>query len=161
MDRANPTTFRLNFPKIPTQDNPIDSKEFFLHLYQCVLPSIDFDINEQHYQGMRIYGSPLGINYGTFTTEFFIDEKFDSYILLYEWMMGMKNGIDVFHGESALANQIDANLHIMDNFNNVIVSFRFANMFPNSLGEVTLSYQEGESFLTCSVEFLYDYFIKE
>ena len=73
----------------------------------------------------------------------------------------MKNGIDVFHGESALANQIDANLHIMDNFNNVIVSFRFANMFPNSLGEVTLSYQEGESFLTCSVEFLYDYFVKE
>jgi len=161
MNKANPSTFKLTFPMAPSQESFNESKDFFVHLYQNVLPSIDFEENEQHFQGNRYYGSPLGVNYGTFSTTFFIDENFNNYLFIYDWMMGMNNGIDVFHGKSMLKNQIDTRLMIMDNFMRTVVSFKFANMFPNSLGEVSLSYQEGESFLTCDVEFLYDYFIKE
>lgn len=162
MDISNPTTFKLVFSKLPTLTSLSGADEFYLQLYECVLPSIDFDENEIHWQGNRGYGSPIGINYGNFSTSFFIDEDFKNYLMIYDWMMAIRDGIGTqFHTDNMLDFQTDASLVVMDNFNQPVVSFRFANMHPNSLGEVTLSYQEGESYVTCDVDFLYDYFTKE
>lgn len=162
MDIANPTTFKLLFPKVPTTNEAEDSDEFFLNLFQTVLPSVELEANEQHWQGNRLYGSAVGINYGSFTPSFFVDEDFKNYIMIFDWMMAIRNGIGTqYHGKNATDYQIDSRLVVMDNFNNPIISFKFTNLWPSSLGEITFSYQEGESFLTCDAEFLYDYFEKE
>lgn len=158
MDRSNPSTFKLSFPKIPYSDDIRDNAPFLLHVHETVLPDITIEPNENHWKGNKSYGSGLGIEYGTWNTLFYIDEDFLNWTLLYNWMMGIINGQDDFHPERALDNQIDSSLIVMDNFQNVIKEFEFINIWPSTLGEVTLSYQDSDVFLTCSVTFLYDYF---
>jgi len=161
MDKANPTTFKLSFPQVPGTDSLRDSDEYFLNLYETVLPSISFDEGEMHWKGNRSYGSALGITYGPWNTIFFIDEDFKNYLMIYNWMMLIRDGIEKLHGKNALDNQIDATLSVIDNFNKHIVKFKFVNIWPSELGEISFSYQEGESILYCTVTFLYDYFFVE
>lgn len=160
MDRANPTTFKLSLPKVPTAESIDESNPFLLQLFETVIPSVTITPHEMQYQGRRSFGSALDIEYGEWSTLFFIDEDFSNYSLIYDWMMSITDGISHYHSDNILENQIDGDLLVMDNFMNVVSKFRFSNLFPTTLGEVTLSYQEGESFLTCSVTFLYDYFKK-
>ncbi len=160
MDKGNPTTFKLSFPTVPGTDSIADSKEFFLHLYETIVPEITLEPNENHWKGNRSYGSALGIDYGTWNTIFHIDENFENYSMVYNWMMKIRDGIEQFHGQNATDHQIDSSLNIMDNFNNSIAEFKFINIWPSTLGEISLSYQEGEALLFCTVTFLYDYFVK-
>ena len=100
-----------------------------------------------------------GITYGDWTVSFHIDEEFKNYLILYDWIMYINDGISQF-GRPNDDYQIDANLILTDNFNTTVANFRFHNIWPKSLGEVDLTYQDGSEKIDTTVSFKYDYLKK-
>ena len=64
IDRFNPTTFKLIFPKIPTLTTIRGSQQFFIHVFGIVLPSFTIEPDEKYWQGNKAYGGPVGATYG-------------------------------------------------------------------------------------------------
>jgi hypothetical protein len=100
------------------------------------------------------------MEYGEWKTKFQIDQNFNNYILLYDWLTSAYDGISVF-GSLTNDYQITANLLVLDNWDNVVVTWEFKKLWPSSLGDVQFSYKNGSEILECDVVFIYDFFIKK
>jgi len=155
LSKGSKSNFQLIFSKIPgttvNEDLP-----FHLNITNTIVPSIDIGEIEIGHLGGRIYTN-AGIEYGEWLTTFHIDAEFNSYYVMYDWMMYIYNG-DVSHKQDNI--EIDADLIMTDNFNNVTSTLRFNNIWPKALGEVDLSYQDGNEKLESTVTFKYDRFIR-
>jgi hypothetical protein len=53
---------------------------------------------------------------------------------------------------------VDSSILIKNNYNNPVLSINYKNMFPLSLGTVTLENRNGENFLESSCSLVYDYY---
>lgn len=157
MNRSNATSFKLVFSH---KEEVEYRKELSLHITSTVLPSVTINPVEMPWQGGVVYGEGGGVEFGNWETSFFIDDTWSNYQMIYDWMANINNGYD-FYGRKDFSYQMDAALMVMDNFKNIITTFEFINIWPSSLSEVNLSYQEGETNLSCNVTFVYDYFYKK
>lgn len=160
INKALPTSFKLVFPLLPKTETVEEQKEFTIYITKTILPSITINAIEIPWQGGKVYGEGGGIEYGSWTTSFIIDDKWENYQLIYNWITDIYNGIDVF-GRDDFNYQVDASLIILDNYEKPITNFKFIKIWPSMLGEVSLSYQDNESYLSTDVTFSYDYFYKE
>lgn len=160
INKSNPTSFKLHFPLIPNVSTISEQRNFTVHIIDTILPAITINSLTYPFRGQDLYGEGGGIEFETWTTNFYIDENWNSYLLLYEWMIGIYNGITNF-GRKDFSYQINGILTILDNYENPLIDFNFYNIWPSSLGSVKLSYQDGENFLSGSVTFKYDYFLKK
>lgn len=157
INKSIPTKFELSFPKFPLSTDLKESHIFKLHLISTVLPGISQTALEANWQGGVIYEEGGGVTYDEWSTDFHIDENWENYILLFDWLTSMSDGHSVVANPSG---KITANLVVLDNYNKEIVKFKFDSIWPKSLSSINLSYQEGTGFLNCNVTFFYNYFIK-
>jgi hypothetical protein len=97
-----------------------------------------------------------------------MDEDMQSWREIYEWMFNLgnpesRNKIGALTQIPGRINSVtsDASLLVKSNSNNPRVKFIFKDMFPTTLGGVTLSSSEGQEFLTSTISFLYSYYSVE
>ena len=159
ISKASANKFQLIFPTLPELDEFSEQKQFSLNIIDGVLPSFSLATADIPYMGgnttiERGFGS-----FGDWETTFSIDSDFQSWIVLSDWMFSIANNRNI-HGRDDLLYQSDANLHILDNFENKVVDVKFENIWPINLGEIKMSYQESEQVLTCPVTFSYDRFYR-
>lgn len=159
LSRSRKTNFQLVFPVLPHQDNVDEQSDFRLNIFGSVLPGIQIQPQEFPWQGGKVYGESGDIEYKQWNTSFLVDQDFNNYITIYEWMMSIIDGYNNF-GSKFEDYQIDSSLLIFNNWEENILTFKFKNIWPSDIGDIELSYQEGEELLKCDITFTYDWFSK-
>ncbi len=105
------------------------------------------------------------LNYGELTVTYIMDEDMKAWREIYDWMYNLgnpesKNKIGDLTQTLGRRNSVtsDASLLIKSNANNPRVKFTFKDMFPTTLGGLTLSSAEGQEFITSTISFLYSHY---
>lgn len=151
--------FQLIFPLLPEETSISAQKQFSLNIIDSILPSFSLNVADVPYRGGSLkYEYGFG-EFGPWQPTFFIDSSFESWIVMADWMFAIADNRENF-GKSGQTYVVDADLHILDNFDNKIVDIKFENLFPSELGDVKVSYQDGESILSCDIVFSYDRFYR-
>jgi len=144
---------------IPKEENC----ETFLECVQTITtPNISIQpASVPDNQGL-IRGNQVGTNFGftPLTVRFKIDEKWESYKEIYQWMVNMVNyrtGVST-RNVGVIRQPASIILFLMDAENDKIVKqFALKNAWPSELSEVELSYTESNAMeLFCNVVFMYD-----
>lgn len=159
ISKLSANKFQLIFPVLPEESSPTAHRQFSINIIDTVLPGFSLNVAGVPYRGGSVkyeYGFDV---FSDWTPTFFIDSNFNSYITLSDWIFSIANGDDLF-GRKDQSYVCDAHLHILDNYDNKIVDIRFENIWPHTLGDVKMSYQDGEGMLIGEVTFSYDRFYK-
>jgi hypothetical protein len=105
------------------------------------------------------------LNYGELTVTYIMDEDMKAWREIYDWMYNLgnpesKNKIGDLTQTLGRRNSVtsDASLLIKSNANNPRVKFTFKDIFPTTLGGLTLSSSEGQEFITSTISFLYSHY---
>jgi len=159
LSKSRSSGFKLLFPIVPSSKDISDLDPFFINIMSTILPSIKINSLEMPWLGGQVYQEGGGIEYNQWETTFHIDESWNNYLLLYNWITSTYNGVNIF-GSLTNDYQVTANLLILDNWNQTVITWQFKKLWPTSLSDVELSYENGNEILKCNVTFLYDYFYK-
>lgn len=153
-DKATPTNYELAFPKLPSgvASSLTESKELVLHIFGTVLPGLMVTPIEGQWLGATAQIGGV-IEFNEWNFNFIVDEELNNWWILFKWITKIANKKDVFAGNSY---DIDASLRILDNYKNTVAKVKFIDVWPKGLGDVILSYREGESILesSCDLSFL-------
>lgn len=157
LNKANPDTFQVIFPKIPGLGNIQEGNEFILNIFSSPLPSINITELLLNWQGKNTTYPAPDITFDNWTIGFKIDNKFYNYKMIYNWLMLFTDNKEktIYNSQNLF---IDATLLIKASFNNTILKANFKNIFPISLGSVEFNMQAGDTQLISDVTFAYTRF---
>jgi len=159
MNKSTQSLYKLHFPLLPFVSEVSDQKQFTIFIQGTLLPSLTLNTNNMPFMGQDFPIAAGGIEFGSWSTSFIVDEKWKSYLLLYNWLTGINNGIDKF-GAQGFDYMSEGILTILDNYQNPIIEFKFINIWPTELSEVELDYQNDAEHIIGNVVFAYTYFMK-
>lgn len=154
---ASGNNFQLIFPVLPFSSDLFTSKQLILQLINTGIPGLSFDKNTSDWNGKHINSINSDLNFEELELTFLIDENFENWKILYDWLTKINNNKDIV-GKDLNEYSIDASLIVYNHYNSQILSLSYYNIFPISLDKVTLSYRDGENYLECTSTFSYDYF---
>ena len=116
----------------------------------------------------RIGSVPMPGNtmtYGSLTMDILLDEDFNSYIEMYNWMLRLVNTKQVnardaySQSSSPTATYSDIVITALTNSNNKNIEFKYVDCIPVSVGDVSMeATNSGVDFLTFNAEFRFSYF---
>ena len=158
VNKASPDSFELIFPMIPrgeSSDDLTTNEELILNIHSTVIPGISLDPTEESWQGSRTQTATGKMNYDQWSFQFMVDEQFNNWKLLFQWMKYINNSKTRYARNENLY-KIDSSLRILDNFKEEIMRLRFISVWPVSLGEVSMSFRDAEISLECSATLIYD-----
>jgi hypothetical protein len=145
-NRASPPNFTLVFPKLPSHTGMTETKDILLHLYETVLPGFDINANDVNWMGTVVRRDHTqAFNFNTWTFSFTIDNNFLNWRTLYEWARYAVDTKPIPKDHS-----IEAILSVTDNYKQTIMNVRFTNVWLRNMGDVQLTYREGEMMLDCT-----------
>ncbi|UKM62871.1 putative tail completion and sheath stabilizer protein [Aeromonas phage P19] len=152
-NQAHITNMRLEIPDANTTANFVTSAQ------SVVLPTMEMDITRVSINQMTSGIMPGSkIIYEPFRIRFLIDENFESYKELYQWMISVTDS-RTFNSTAHLpgARPRSILVHILDNSKkNIVLTFKFHDPFPSSLDDIELSYvDDGNPALIGNVTFSY------
>jgi len=161
LNKASSFSFELVFPLIPVQTELKPNEEFILNIFETVIPGVTLDIAEENWMGGKANRATGALTFEPWNVSFMVDSEFKNWQIILKWFMFINNNKDKYIDlQSNYA--VDATLRILDNFQNQKFSLFFVDVWPNSIGEVSLTYREGETNLEAQVSFTYDrYEIRE
>jgi len=157
LNKASPFSFELVFPIIPTETELKTNEEFVLNIYETVLPGVTMDIEESRWLGGKINHPSGELTFEPWNVSFMIDSEFKNWQVMFKWFMFINNNKDKFIEDPSTCS-VDATLRVVDNFRKQKFSLFFVDVWPNSMGEVTMTYREGDPNLEAQVSFVYDRF---
>jgi hypothetical protein len=179
LDFASPTQFRFQIQKLP-------EVQFFAQTINIPGISVDGLTQSSPLSQIAIAGSDL--SYEDLTVSFLIDEEYRNYREVHDWLKGLSfpenhtqfqnllsegsdrmprsqsRGVQTESGKTYPATPdaaiySDATLTILTSKNNPQLEVRFRDVFPKSLGSVSLTTQDTEiSYLVADVTFGYKYY---
>ncbi|MBU0847682.1 hypothetical protein KKH23_10890 [Patescibacteria group bacterium] len=161
LNKASPFSFELVFPLIPVQTELKPNEEFTLNIFETVIPGVTLDMSEHNWMGGKTNRATGALTFEPWNISFMIDSEFKNWQIILKWFMFINNNRDKYIDlQSNYA--VDATLRVLDNFRNQKFSLFFVDVWPSSIGEVLLTYREGETNLEAQVSFTYDrYEIRE
>lgn len=157
LNKASTFSFELVFPLIPIQTDLRANEEFTLNIYETVLPGVSMGIEDRRWQGGVIHLASGELTFEPWNVNFVVDSEFKNWQILFKWLTFINNNKDKYI-DIPYNYTTDATLKIVDNFQNHKFSLFFVNVWPNSLGEISLTYREGEAIMDAQVSFTYDRF---
>jgi len=160
LDKATPTNYQLLFAKIPTEDTISDANPLILNIFSTVLPGLSFGEEEHRWQGNKTKRALVPLIFEPWNVNFVVDSLFENWQILFNWMNYINDNNDKI-AEYHNLYTVDAALTITDNWRQSILGVRFVDVWPTSIGEVTLSQREGDVQIESSASFNYDYFVLE
>jgi hypothetical protein len=161
LNKASSFSFELVFPVIPVETEIRANEEFILNIYETVIPGTALDINEQRWMGGKHNMASGELTFEPWNVNFVVDSEMKNWKTLFKWLTFINNNKDKYI-DKHINYSVDATLRILDNFRNNVFSLFFVDVWPNNLGEVSLTYREGEQNIDAQVSFVYDrYEIRE
>lgn len=155
LNKSSATNFNLIFPKIPTTPDLGEEKALTLNIHQTVIPSLTLETTEQAYMGSKRQIYSGAVSYEPWFVHFSVDSRFGNWTSLYKWIYSIHNSRDKY-GRSPSEFMVDATLQVTDNYKRDILEIELINVWPNFLGEITLSYREGQENLSSTTNLMYD-----
>lgn len=179
LDFASPTQFRFSIQKLP-------EVQFFTQTINIPGVSVDGIIQPTALSQISLAGSDL--SYEDLSVSFLIDEEYRNYREVFDWLKGISfpenhtqfqnflaegsdrmpgsvsRGIQTEPGKTKPATPdagiySDATLTILTSKNNPQLELRFRDVYPKSLGSVSLTTQDTEvAYLVADVTFGYKYY---
>lgn len=161
LNKATSQNFQLIFPKIPTEKDLRGSEILSLNIHGTVVPSMTIDSVMLGWQGGQYPMAKAPITFEPWYTNFEVDSDFSNWHKLYKWINFINNNEDNYDRNPG-NYWVDATLQLVDNFDKPVLLVEIHNIFPTMLGEISLSYREGEQNIQSSVSFAYTLFkVKE
>lgn len=157
LNKASPFSFELVFPLIPVQSELKGNEEFTLNIYETVLPGVTMDMEESRWQGAKTNRASGELTFEPWNVSFLVDSEFKNWQIILKWFMFINNNRDKYI-DLQRNYAVDATLRILNNFQEQKFSLFFVDVWPSSLGEISLTYREGEPSLEAQVSFIYDRF---
>jgi len=157
LNHSSPSNFELCFPKLPSETTLDAGDEFTLSIFSTIVPSLNLDLIEHRWMGSATQRASGNVVFEPWNINFIVDVNFTNWQLLYNWVTYINNAKDDYIKEHS-NYAVDATLRVTDNFQAEIFKLFFVGVWITNLGEVTLSYREGDQVLECSASFAYDYF---
>jgi len=157
INKTTPSLYKLHFPMIPEAFSINQQKQFTVFITGTLLPSITLNDETLPYMGQDLHMDGGGLEFGQWATSFHIDEKWESYLLFYNWMVSINNGQTKF-GSNSFDHQINGFLSILDNYQKEILTWKFHRVWPIELGDVELSYADDAIDVEANVTLQYDFF---
>jgi len=158
LNLASANNFQVIFPKLPNEEG-VDRK-LVLYAYGSVLPAVGFTESIESWQGWEVKTINSTLQFENWNINFSIDDKFDNWKRLFNWMAYINNNKDE-GGKRWIHSAVNTSLQVFDNYERKILEIKFNKMLPVSLEEVTLSFREGETDLSSGLRLIYDYFTIE
>jgi len=179
LDFASPTQFRFQIQKLP-------EVQFFAQTINIPGISVEGLTQSSPLSQIAIAGSDL--SYEDLTVSFLIDEEYRNYREVHDWLKGLSfpenhtqfqnllsEGSDrmprsqsrgvqtesgkIYPATPDAAIYSDATLTILSSKNNPQLEIRFRDVFPKTLGSVSLTTQDTEvAYLVADVTFGYKYY---
>ena len=179
LDFASPTQFRFQIQKLP-------EVQFFAQTINIPGISVEGLTQSSPLSQIAIAGSDL--SYEDLTVSFLIDEEYRNYREVHDWLKGLSfpenhtqfqnllsEGSDrmprsqsrgvqtesgkIYPATPDAAIYSDATLTILSSKNNPQLEVRFRDIFPKTLGSVSLTTQDTEvAYLVADVTFGYKYY---
>lgn len=131
-------------------------------------PYLSFYTTDAMVPGINLAGtkiqSPTGsinisdnkIEYDPITLGFIVDEQYNSYKEVYNWML--KHGSPTSgRKQNSEIEPVEVYIVALDNNKNPVITFKYVNVRPVSLGELTLNVQGENEVVTCDVTCMYTY----
>ncbi len=157
LNKATNQNFQLIFPKLPTESTIRGSEILTLNIHGTVVPSMTLDTVQLDWQGGHYPMAKAPVTFEPWYTNFEVDSNFDNWHKLYKWINYINNNKDNYDRNPS-NYWVDATLHLVDNFDKPVLNVGIYNIFPTMLGEISLSYREGETNVQSSVSFAYTRF---
>ena len=154
-NKASPNNFQLIFPTIPTGVDTHDLDGLTMNIHGTVIPSVTLATTDINWQGAVTHREIGDITFDNWYVNFMVDSEFTNWTTLYKWLTFINNNKDI-HARSVEEYKVDATLQILDNFRNQILAVDLIGVWINMLGEISLTYREGSSYLEATANFVYD-----
>jgi hypothetical protein len=155
--------------KRSTQDKRFNVDSLQVMLKNSVLPAVVVPGIDLGFQGQRYNVSSLSRpNYSPLAVEMFVDNRFNNYWVLWQWLNVLNTSVgSIYDGAdtneaykeliasgASLEYQSNLVLQLLDEYNNVIMQFKYMDAFPVSLGAIALNYQTpGQISVSCDFQF--------
>ena len=155
---AHPTKFRLVFPFLPFLGENEKGDALVLYCSEVSLPDMNMEpevVPNQSYDGKY---PTSNLQYSDMEVVYTIDEKYNNYKLIHEWMMYIK------HPErfEVVNQKVDASLMIYTNNDNPTFKFNLKSIFPIAISGINYNKKTSDTEdLENSVTFAMDYFLIE
>ena len=172
LNKQRKDKFTLSF-NIPSALKKIDTKNVNSNLniisdslqfsiFGTTTPSIEVPGVEIRYAGSTLYNSSHSKNsYPPVNVNFTIDNRFNNYWVIYQWLNLMHDqtvGIPDVRGliPDDLFDEYQADITVIakDEYDQGVIEFTYTKAFPTSIGEIQWNYAEGEEAV-CSFTFVY------
>lgn len=154
LNKATNQNFQLIFPMLPTEVSIKESEILTLNIHGTVVPSMTLGSVENEWQGGHYPMAIAPVTFEPWYTNFEVDSNFLNWYKLYKWINYINNNEDRYD-RNPKQYWVDATLQLVDNFDKTVMVLNIFNMFPTMLGEISLSYREGEQNVQSSVSFAY------
>ena len=154
LNKATNQNFQLIFSKLPTEKSVRESEILTLNIHGTVVPSMTLGNVDIPWQGGHYPMAIAPVTFEPWYINFEVDSNFQNWYKLYKWINYINNNEDRYDRNPA-EYWVDATLQLVDNFDKPVMILQIYNMFPTMLGEISLSYREGEQNIQSSVSFAY------
>jgi hypothetical protein len=155
LNKSTPTNFELSFPLIPTESDLRALEGLTMNIHGTVIPSMTLETADVHWQGGVAHYDIGSLTFEPWYVNFTIDSEFDNFKKLYKWLTFINNNKDRF-GRPRDEYKVDAVLRVLNNFKQEIMVVDIRNTWINMLGEIALTYREGDVNLESQANFIYD-----
>jgi hypothetical protein len=153
LNKASANSYLIVFPTLPIP--AAGHREFVLNISGTVIPGLSLDTRADDWMGGTAKFPGKKVEFSEWSCTFTVDEQFKNWRVIHDWITFINNNNDKFVEKGCC---VDGSLMITDNYKKPIVVLSLFNVWPSSLGEVSLSHREGNSYLESSVNFVYDRF---
>ena len=163
---------RLDLPfilkKRAESDPKINIEPLLLSVHGSVVPDIQVPEVDLRFLGQNLHVSTYARpNYPPLTVNFTVDNHYNNYYVLWEWLDSMNLAIDNFYGGTPLKQsdivaigdqfeyQTTITITALNEYNEPVLDFVYTKAFLSTLGGISYSYREGQSLMECSATFHY------
>lgn len=163
---------RLDLPfilkKRAESDPKINIEPLLLSVHGSVVPDIQVPEVDLRFLGQNLHVSTYARpNYPPLTVNFTVDNHYNNYYVLWEWLDSMNLAIDNFYGGAPLKQsdivaigdqfeyQTTITITALNEYNEPVLDFVYTKAFLSTLGGISYSYREGQSLMECSATFHY------
>jgi hypothetical protein len=157
-----PTALKKIDRKFSRSNETIDSDFMQFSVFGTLVPTIEVPAVEIRYAGSTLYNSSHSRNsYPPVTVDFTIDNRFNNYWVIYQWLnlmhnekTGLFDARDLIPEDKFDEYQTNMIITAVDEYEQEIIAFTYTKAFPTSLGGITFNYRDSEEAV-CNFTFVY------
>lgn len=150
------------------KDPKLSIKPLLISVYGSVVPDIQVPEVDLRFLGQNLHVSTYARpNYPPLTVNYAVDNQYNNYYILWEWLDSMNLAIENYYGGTPLKQsdtlligdqfeyQTTITITALNEYNEPVLDFIYTKAFLSSLGGISYSYKEGQTLMEGSATFHY------